>query len=111
MERRSSRRRYGATSGLRRLVHSNEVGGVRVGLEWHLLTPELLQDIGESNRLNALGAVAESQSRRGLVDAARSWIDRDVSPEDRAVLHRRVDEGLLTVIQLNRSRALSNQDR
>ena len=64
-----------------------------------------------SSRLNALGAVAESQARRGLADSARAWINRDVPPEDRAMLHRRVDDGLLSVIQLNRSRELSNQDR
>lgn len=62
-------------------------------------------------RVTALGAVAESQSRRGLADAAREWINRDVPPQDRAMLHRRVDDGLLTVIQVNRSRELSNQDR
>ncbi len=64
-----------------------------------------------SSRLTALGAVAESQSRRGLADSARAWIARDVSLEDRAMLYRHVDEGLLSVIQLNRSRELSNQDR
>jgi hypothetical protein len=63
-----------------------------------------------SNRLAALGAVAESQAQRGLADSARAWINRDVPPEDRARLHRRVDDGLLSVIQLNRSRELSNQD-
>ncbi len=64
-----------------------------------------------ATRFTALGAVAESQSRRGLADSARAWINRDVPPEERAMLHRRVDDGLLSVIQLNRSRELSNQDR
>ena len=62
------------------------------------------------SRLNALGAVADSQSRRGLADSARAWINRDVAPGDRARLHRRVDDGLLSVIQLNRSRESSNLD-
>jgi hypothetical protein len=64
-----------------------------------------------SDRLNALGAVAESQARRGLAGSARAWIEREVSPEDRAVLYRRVSDGALSVIQQNRSRDLSNQDR
>jgi hypothetical protein len=64
-----------------------------------------------SSRLTALGAVAESQARRGLADSARAWINRDVPPEARSVLQRHVDDGLLSVIQLNRSRELSNQDR
>lgn len=63
------------------------------------------------SRLTALGAVAESQARRGLADSARAWIGRDVSPGDRARLYRYVDDGLLSVIQLNRSREVSNQDR
>lgn len=52
----------------------------------------------------ALGAVAESQGRRGLSASARAWIAQEPSPELRAVLSRKLAEGLSAAIEQNRSK-------
>jgi hypothetical protein len=60
-----------------------------------------------ARRVIALGAIAESQGRRGAADTARAWINRDVAPEYRAELLRRVNTGILSAIEQNRSRDLN----
>jgi hypothetical protein len=63
-----------------------------------VLFPEL------SERLVALGAVAEAQGRRGAADAARRWIASDVPEQYRPALYRRVVTGVLWAIDQNRSK-------
>ena len=63
----------------------------------------------EPHRLIALEAVAESQGRRGAGLSALEWIKNDVPPEYRSVLYRRVNNGVVSAIESNRSRDLSNQ--
>jgi hypothetical protein len=60
-------------------------------------------------RLKALGAVAESQGRRGLAPSARGWIDRDVPVTYRPQLHRRVNDGVLASLQQYRSNIENNR--
>jgi hypothetical protein len=60
-----------------------------------------------ARRMIALGAIAESQGRRGAAESARQWIARDVAPELRAELLRRVNNGILSAIEQNRSRDLN----
>lgn len=62
----------------------------------------------ESRRLSALGAIAESQSRRGASAAAIAWINREVPAAHRSPLYRRVSNGVVAAIEQNRSRDLSN---
>ncbi len=57
-----------------------------------------------SQRLVALGAVAESQGRRGMSAVARKWIGEEVPEEFRPTLYRRVTSGALTAIEQNRGR-------
>lgn len=61
------------------------------------------------HRLIALGAIAESQGRRGAAASALAWIDRDVPPEYRSQLYRRVSNGVVAAVESNRSRDLSNR--
>jgi hypothetical protein len=63
----------------------------------------------DSRRMIALGAIAESQGRRGAAQAAVAWINRDVPPGYRSQLYRRVSNGVVSAIEQNRSRALSSQ--
>ena len=60
-----------------------------------------------ARRIVALGAIAESQGRRGAAESARDWINRDVPAEYRAELLRRVNNGILSAIEQNRSRDLN----
>ncbi len=60
-----------------------------------------------ANQVVAYSAIAESQGRRGLAESARSWIAREVSPEYQALMYRKVNDGLLTGIEQNRSKDLS----
>jgi hypothetical protein len=60
-----------------------------------------------ARRMIALGAIAESQGKRGAAESARAWINRDVPPEYRAELLRRVNTGILSAIEQNRSRDLN----
>jgi len=64
-----------------------------------------------AHQVMALGAIAESQGRRGAAESARAWIARDVPAEYRPQLYRRVVSGIMTAIEQNRSRDLSNRDR
>jgi hypothetical protein len=64
-----------------------------------------------ARQIIALGAIAESQGRRGAAESALGWIARDVAPEYRSQLYRRLNNGVLTAIEQNRSRDLSNRDR
>jgi len=61
------------------------------------------------HKLIALGAIAESQGRRGSAASALAWINRDVPPEYRSQLYRRVSNGVISAVEQNRSRDLSNR--
>ncbi len=65
----------------------------------------------ETRKYLALGAVAESQGRRGQSPNAMKWIAADVPETHRAQLYRRVKDGTIAAIEQNRARALSNQSR
>lgn len=56
----------------------------------------------ETRKIVALWAIAESQGRRGVGDKARAWIAKDVAPEYRSLLYRRVIDGELSAIDQNR---------
>jgi hypothetical protein len=58
----------------------------------------------ESEKFVALGAIAESQGRRGGAEAARRWIASEVPPQYRPTLYRRVTTGILAAVEQNRSR-------
>ena len=62
-------------------------------------------------KLIALGAIAESEGRRGGADRAREWIAREVPAQYQSQLVRRVEIGVLTAVEQNRSRDLSNRER
>ncbi|QDV38407.1 hypothetical protein [Tautonia plasticadhaerens] len=51
------------------------------------------------DRLEALGAVAESMGSRGLSDEAREWIRQEVAAENRSSLYRRVNDGVLSTLE------------
>jgi hypothetical protein len=57
----------------------------------------------ESERFVALGAIAESQGRRGAAAAAREWIASEAPPQYRSALFRRVNNGVLAGIATERS--------
>jgi hypothetical protein len=57
----------------------------------------------ELRRMEALGAIAESQGERGLSESARAWIDREAPAQARSMLYRRVNDGLLIAIDKMRS--------
>jgi hypothetical protein len=63
----------------------------------------------EPRKLVALGAIAESQGRRGAASSALAWINRDVPSQYRSQLYRRVSNGVVSAIEQNRSRDLSNR--
>jgi hypothetical protein len=64
----------------------------------------------ESQRLVALGAVAEAQGRRGAAESARQWIARDIPEMHRPTLYRRVTTGVLWAIEQNRSKEFMRPD-
>jgi len=64
----------------------------------------------QSQRLVALGAVAESQGMRGSAESARQWIAGEIPPEFRPVLYRRVTTGVLAATEQNRSAELMRPD-
>ncbi|WP_210420164.1 hypothetical protein [Aquisphaera giovannonii] len=49
----------------------------------------------EGEKFVAMGAIAESQGRRGGADRAREWIAREAPPSYRSALYRRVNDGVL----------------
>jgi hypothetical protein len=65
----------------------------------------------EPRRLIALGAIAESQGRRGAAASALAWINRDIPAQYRSQLYRRVNTGVVAAIEQNRSRDLSGGNR
>ena len=64
----------------------------------------------EPDRFVALGAVAESQGRRGSPDAARAWIAHEVPEAYRSALYRRVNNGILISIQNNRNQTYRDRE-
>lgn len=74
-------------------------------------TIELYPDAVHKDK--ALGAVAESQGRRGRADDAFAWIDRDAPVALRAYLKRRVSDGMLSALEQNRteSREMLNSEK
>ena len=59
-----------------------------------------------SEKLVALGAVAEQQGRRGSAEAARRWIANEIPEQYRPTLYRRVVAGVLWTIEQNRSKEI-----
>jgi hypothetical protein len=60
----------------------------------------------DERRMNALGAVAQSQGERNLASTARGWIDREAPADWRSVLNRRVNDGMIAAIERRRSQSL-----
>lgn len=60
-----------------------------------------------ARRLQALGAVAESQGRRGLSESAKVWIAKDASPDVRSQLYRRLNDGILASLEQYRTNEYS----
>lgn len=65
----------------------------------------------ETRQVVALGAVAESQGRRGSGQSAVQWINATVAPEHRSWLYRKVNNGIVAAIEDNRRRDLSNREK
>jgi hypothetical protein len=64
----------------------------------------------ESEKFVALGAIAESQGKRGAAAAARKWIASDVPPAYRPALYRRVAAGALWAVEQERSKEFPTGD-
>jgi hypothetical protein len=64
----------------------------------------------ESERFVAMGAVAESEARRGSAERARQWIASDAPPAWRPVLYRRVNSGVLAKIGNSRQSLFSGRE-
>ncbi len=64
----------------------------------------------QARRMVALGSIAESQGRRGAAPSAIAWIERDVPPQYRSLLYRRVSNGVVSAIENSRTRDLSNRN-
>lgn len=62
-----------------------------------------------SRRRTALGAVAESQGRRGAARSALTWINAEIPQSERSWLYRRVNSGVVSAIEDNRGKDLSNR--
>src|SRR5205807_4976509 len=62
-------------------------------------------------KMIALGAIAESQGRRGAAAEALAWINREVPAQYRSQLYRRVSNGVVSTIEQNRSRDQSGPKR
>ena len=62
-----------------------------------------------ARQITAYSAIAESQGRRGLADAARAWIAREVPAGNQALMYRKVNDGVLAAIEQNRSRDLTRR--
>ena len=65
----------------------------------------------EERRIIALGAVAQSQGRRGSGLAALQWINATVPAQHRSWLYRKVNNGIVAAIEDNRRRDLSNREK
>jgi hypothetical protein len=64
----------------------------------------------QSERLVALGAIAEAQGRRGTAESARQWIAKEIPEEFRPTLYRRVVTGVLWAVEQNRSKEFIRSD-
>jgi hypothetical protein len=62
-----------------------------------------------SEKLVALGAIAEQQGRRGSAEAARRWITNEIPEQYRPALYRRVVAGVLATIEQNRSKEIPGE--
>ena len=62
-----------------------------------------------SDKLVALGAVAEQQGRRGKAESARRWIANEIPEEYRPALYRHVTSGVLWTIEQNRSKEVPGE--
>ncbi|RUL82954.1 tetratricopeptide repeat protein [Tautonia sociabilis] len=51
------------------------------------------------DRLEALGGIAQAMGARGLSDEARQWILREIEPQYRSGLYRRVNDGVLSTLE------------
>ena len=63
-----------------------------------------------SERFVAMGAVAESEARRGSAERVREWIARDAPPTYRPSLYRRVNSGVLAKIGTSRQSLFSGRE-
>jgi hypothetical protein len=63
-----------------------------------------------SERFVAMGAVAESEGRRGSAERAREWIARDAPPAYHPALYRRVMKGELDKIGTSRQSIYSGRE-
>ena len=63
-----------------------------------------------SERFVAMGAIAESEGRRGSAERARQWIARDAPAAYRPVLYRRVNSGVLAKIGNSRQSLFSGRE-
>src|SRR5271166_6192478 len=63
-----------------------------------------------SERFVAMGAIAESEARRGSAARAREWIARDAPESYRPSLYRRVNSGALAKIGTSRQSASSGRE-
>ncbi|MGE3818857.1 MAG: hypothetical protein AB7I30_05435 [Isosphaeraceae bacterium] len=61
----------------------------------------------EAQRIVALGAIAESQGRRGAGTSALKWINAEMPARYRSWLYRKVNNGVVAAIEQNRSRDLT----
>jgi len=63
-----------------------------------------------SERFVAMGAIAESEGRRGSAERARQWIAKEAPPSYRPALYRRVNSGVLAKIGNSRQSIFSGRD-
>jgi len=63
-----------------------------------------------SEKFVAMGAIAESEGRRGSAERARQWIASEAPPSYRPVLYRRVNSGVLAKIGNSRQSLFSGRD-
>lgn len=64
-----------------------------------------------ARRLEALGAVAESQGFRGASESAIEWITKEAPPDQRPHLYRKLRFGILAAVEQNKSRDITNRER
>ena len=63
-----------------------------------------------SEKFVAMGAIAESEARRGSAERARQWIASDAPAAWRPVLYRRVNSGVLAKIGNSRQSLFSGRE-
>ena len=57
----------------------------------------------DARRMIALGAIAESMGKRGSAQDALAWINKEIPPDQRSQLYRRVSNGVVSAIVNNRT--------